>query len=168
MVNLPGTGGRAGRRGPATWSAGLPPSGTECPPRGLSGTECKHLVLPAAPSLAFTRTGTREGGLWRMEMVSPKPGAGVSASVCGGTWGRRGVCPLAGAGGELRFDLGTWGALLLALPLQGWQSALGVERKEIYIKYVNMLLLYMCVLVFSTILIFLRGLGLIGTQSRKS
>lgn len=47
------------------------------------------------------------------------------------------MCPLAGAGGEL-------GALLLALPLQGWQWARGMERKEIYIKYVNMLLVYVC------------------------
>lgn len=84
MGNLPGSGRELEGGAHLPGSAGLPPSGTECPPGGLSCTEHKHLVLPAAPCLAFTRTGTREGGLGGTEMVSPKQGEEVSASVCGG------------------------------------------------------------------------------------
>lgn len=64
----------------------LPGSGRELEGGAhLPGSAGKHLVLSAAPRLAFTRTGTREAGLWRMEMVAPKAAAEVSASVCVGT-----------------------------------------------------------------------------------
>lgn len=69
MVKLQGSGKEMGlSRLP--WSAGLP--------RCLQSRRSQ-------PGLSQRYNG--EGGLWRREMVSPKEGAEVSASLCGGQVG---------------------------------------------------------------------------------